>query len=332
MKLPAYSIPVILKLERKVRGQLESLQGIGAVSAGSLEELTDILMPCIKGSFKDRCASRKALQSILVRYLDKTLTEPMLNSLARRIAGNADNIREGGFIRKWNPFCKPSWACLKIIDLRRIHTEGRRYAVRVESYTGITSGKRWVRNMSSAFIQHIIRNIGGNKYATYEDEDLFGLWFTAAVYVDKGNIQFKYLCASNSQKRLNKDMLKKRSGTSCTGGFHKGPCCICPYGTDRCVIARHPKTYKKLMCRNEKPFKHLGYIEENGYCMECIRKGRYSQTNSKRRYAEGRSVYAESETGGEVQSRSSEAGCPSMRFERSAKFEKNMQEERLILL
>jgi hypothetical protein len=292
--VPNYSLPLLKKVENNVADQLAHLQGITSVEMVNLGELVDYIMADLKGPFVSRSKSRASLKSILLYYLGKPLDADLRRSLARHIAGNQSLISEGKVFAPWNPHCKPVWACLHITAAERLCMDKKKYNVELESFAGPSVNRIWEKTMSAAFMQYMLRTIGGNKYGKYEEEDLYNLWFTAAIKGSPTGLQLDYIHVSSSQKGHNSKLLKARQG-ECIGGFTKGKCIVCPLGIDRCSLARHEYTYTLGVCRNVLPKAHKGYIERHGYCMFCMQKGRYVKEDKARDVA-GPSLLEESIT------------------------------------
>jgi hypothetical protein len=274
MGLPKFTVPKMLELEGRLRNQFDSLTHLNAVSLECVGELTDFALAEIKGPFKSRESAAESVKSIILSYLNLPFNRTVRAKLARHIAGWERLIKLGFPYTPWTLLSEPSWACLHVSEVERLCTRKPRYAVTLVSHSGPSVTKVWTKVLPSSYIHGMLRSMGANKFGQYMCEDLYNMWFTAKVHGDKTGLRLTEIHASSSQLKLNKELLKARQG-ECIGGFVKGKCTICPYGVDKCKLARHRNTYVKAECRNKEPA-HTGYIVRHGYCLYCLNKGLYT--------------------------------------------------------
>ena len=275
--LPGFSVPKLLDLEGRLVVQLNSLTHIEKITLNCVGELTDFIMAEMKGPWKSLSDARDSVKSVILVYLNLPFNRVVRAKLARHAAGCEGLFRIGKPFKPWTILSKPSWACIHVTEVSKICTHKPRYEVTLVSHAGPSVTTIWNKVLPASYIQQLIRSMGGNKYGKYLCEDIFNLWFTAKIRGDRTGLVLEDIHVSNSQKCLNKELLKRRAD-KCIGGFTAGKCCLCPYGSDKCELARHKHTYIKGVCRNNEPA-HTGFIVRHGYCLYCLSKGNFTASD-----------------------------------------------------
>lgn len=281
---PGYRLSKLTKrFEQIQRCISESTVLYRFLSADKLDYLCTNVLEVMDNRRNIPSSKKASVYSCLEEFLTDFITEDVMNTMCIRLAGMWDEINEGMRFCSWNDGDKPVWACLKIDSVEPLLTMKKSmYSVKATSYQGITSGCEWIFVLPRAFIIQLIKAGGGLKRVWYLPEDLQGFWLTARVVRLKGRMQIIDPQASSSQVTENKKLLKLRQD-KCIGGFTEEQCFNCPLGSDECFISRHKQTYEKGICRCEKPHKHKGYIQKDGFCMECIKTFRYRAVLAKER-------------------------------------------------
>jgi hypothetical protein len=275
--LPGFSVTKLLDLEGRLLVQLNSLTHIEKISIECVGELTDFILSEMKGPWKSLQEARESVRSVILRYLNLPFNRIVRAKLARHAAGCEGLFRLGRVFKPWTILSKPSWACIHVTEVVKLCTRKPRYEITLVSHAGPTVTTIWNKVLPASYIKQLIKSMGGRKYGKYMCEDIFNLWFTAKVHGDKNGLVLTDIHTSSSQQKLNKELLKAREG-KCIGDFTKGNCMLCPYGLDKCKLARHKHTYIRDTCRNTEPA-HSGYIARHGYCLYCLSKGNYTEAD-----------------------------------------------------
>lgn len=208
----------------------------------------------------------------LLEYNGRRLSPQLIRSLSIKLTARRDLLMKGQALPLWNS-TKQSFALLHVEGLDRLFAEKERYKILLQSYGGPSAGEPIQIIMSVSFVRYILRKCG-LKFGEFKHaRDLFGMWFIAVLNLRNGAISFEELFISSGQRTLNQELLKGRAG-KCCGGFHGGNCLPCPFGLDKCKLARRQTTLPFGHCRDTVHM-HEGYIEQSGYCMNCIRSGKF---------------------------------------------------------
>ena len=226
---------------------------------------------------------RRALMTILRPFREERL-ESDDYLLAKRIAGNWDTLCQGIEWCAWEDYQKPVWAAVYFRDVQRVvGLKDRLYRCEFEALAGPAAGQGWQQLFSGGFLQMLIRELGVNRYAQWDDTDISGMWFNCLLRSDGRRVRFADVKPSSTQVAHNSWLAKVRRG-NCDGPFpRKGraKCINCQLGRDQCPYARHEDAYtEKVLCANYqvkegRKARHLGYMptHSEGICLYCLNEG-----------------------------------------------------------
>lgn len=274
MSLPNYKLGEILRRKQRIKEALYD-SSVEQVKYDCYHKLAEHILPLIMDDFKITQKHVENMNSIFVRHQDHFLTPDVIEQISSQIAGWSEELANAIPFTEWNTKTQ-IWAPLFIEDVERVPSKDKKlYRVTLSSHAGLTSGRKWTKIFTSRFLQGLIRMAGGIKWHKYNDEDISRLWITALLVVVENKMVFKMVHASDSQKRLNKEILEGRQG-KCPGTFPKRknqPCSPCPVSVKQCRFSRHIKEYKLAVCAITPPA-HKGFIVRDGVCMHCLNIGK----------------------------------------------------------
>lgn len=272
--LPNFKMGEVLRRKAQIKDALYA-SSVKKVEYVSYVKLAKDILPLLLDEHLVERKHEEVLNSIFVRHQDEYLVPTTVEALATKIAGWSDELTKAIPFSEWNTKT-PVWAPLFIDDVERASIKDKKiYHVTISSHSGLTSGRIWHKLLPARFMQGLVRIAGGAKWHKYLDEDASRLWVTALLVVLENKMSFKMMHASDSQKRMNKDLLEGRQ-SKCSGGFRNGPCMNCPLGVGDCKFSRHIKRYEKDVCAFEPP-KHIGYIVRDRICLHCLMSGRVAE-------------------------------------------------------
>lgn len=262
------SIPRILNTLEKYSKLADNWMGY-ILDANAVQTLSRQLWELLGGAVKDD------RRTALVHYLQQFQNLPfesVRDSIGTVLAGWKSPFLAGIRFVPWFPSSPPSFSMFFIHDLHRIPGVKPLYMTVLRGFSGNTSGMHLQFVLSGPFLQRIVRQVGGNRYGKYLDQDAGGMYFTALpVMGNRGHTELQEVCCSSSAEQHNRAILKARKQLC---PWFKVPCTDCPIGRDSCSVSRHAHTYPYSRCICTEPEEHEGYLVVSGLCMECLKKGK----------------------------------------------------------
>jgi len=211
-----------------------------------------------------------ALATLNSLLLGTTPEYKTLMQYALTVAGWWPWLVRGIPYRAWSPADGPVGVAAVVTNMLYLpgKTSVKNYLASVLCLYGPTAGVSWNVGVKAGEAIHLLRIIGGIKYAPYRPEDLTGMHFTA-VLNQAGVFTEHYV--SSGQKSRNLKLTKGRQ-QPCMKKLFATPdgavakCHNCRFGQDVCPLARRMTTLTvEGMCSNG----HLGILHANGLCHLC---------------------------------------------------------------
>jgi hypothetical protein len=291
---PKYSIPLTAKAVQELTEYLiEDKRLVGEKLAGAVfDELLNTLFyvlrlqdhPTLEEEDREDCLreQREAIASILVLYVGEELERKNIIAICQKIITWRPYLDRGMKFEPWKVGDKPSWAAVKVQEVRRIaHPDGYRYRLEFKSFSGRSCGQIWTSKYTPAGVYRIGKEIGFPRFPDKPTNpyDISGLWFTTLLRSVNGSMVMDIFTRSSSMINTNRKLLQGRQGPCILG--HADQCFHCPLGRDRCWLARVAVTpTEKKTCMNYKfgdhgREYHEGFIEdtENHVCYSCMQTG-----------------------------------------------------------
>jgi len=182
------------------------------------------------------------VDSIFPRFASRDADKPLVFDIASLIAGNIDIIKmdqiiEHGYDMRW-----PAWIPMTVYDVRDDLEKPMNKKLFFSADSGILTGSRIVKYMSSKFIKFILRQIGMPRRTPSTPRDIFGTKMSILMVKQGSSIEMTEFETSSSQESYNKQLFKIRYGDRpCHMGM-TNTCEECIYGLDKCDFAVYKKT------------------------------------------------------------------------------------------
>lgn len=285
--IPSVSIKYIVDKKRSLFDNLVSFQD-KVLSGQTYDDfLEKILFSVPSGVLKT------TLDNNFKYLLGSTLEVTKINNLSFLIAGNLDALLNRHII-SISRLDALDWAAAQIVDAKTVkRNNGLMHAFQFRILTGPLAAQvmtqywsfkktaylavyRNDKNIGFGFNRSKINSKGEqrNKLIFNDIRQFYGL--RCFVLFDPSRSQeLPYIAEVGhrpSTMEYNQKLLKARdrSVTDCIKGLKHNPECYrCPYGTDKCPIATHPKTYLKGNC----PIcNRLSFFDPQdvSQCVDCV--------------------------------------------------------------
>lgn len=203
-------------------------------------------------------------------YRSEVLTKPILESIALKINGNKEALKNDLVIDPWTHASAEIWVPIQIVEVE--HTRSRKkkkplLRMHAKIMYGSPAGKIITQEVPTGYARKMLKDIGLPKYSSVSEDELFGCTFTAQLGMNERKQTVMLRTHVNStQKAYNSKLHRLRE--DCPDHNKQWFCDVCPLGTDKCNYAVKAKSLTKRACTNG----HMGYFKDDDaeYCVQCV--------------------------------------------------------------
>lgn len=206
-------------------------------------------------------------QSLYPTFMTQDITTKMLYQMAYRIAGNIEMVRRHEVIPRWEGSME-LWVPVDVVSVKQHYCKVPAKELLVFITAGAPAGGYLTQEVSSKFLQYMMREIGYPRYKVFDSQEVYNLKFTTKIVREHSKIRMIAFNVSSAQRKANMNLYKMRHG-GCPFE-HPIECTDCLKGLLECPGSLHRDDYFVGDCVNG----HRGVMdgESKDKCMHCVDK------------------------------------------------------------
>lgn len=268
--IPVMSIERILGKRDTLTANLTSFLG-HELSKGSYEAFSQKLLESLPTG-----TSQNAVRNSIKGLAGKVLTDEMLLTLCWRIAANVDSLWAGKPVIDWSVQNDFEWIPVCVDEIYVVKHDGKmKNRFIFQSLSGSIVPRKMVQhwsfekttylatsrdnsNLGFGFNRSKLNKLGENtaKSLFWDYRQYVGLRCFLLLDPVKSKIRNEPVATevghTSSTMSYNKKLITRRD-RGVNPCFHRISdsieCHLCPYGTDKCEMATHPRTYEVIKCK-----------------------------------------------------------------------------------